>query len=208
MIRPLAAVFALFLISLDVTPPDSFASGQAYPPSVLRIRGGFAFPDPDHQDPGPAWSAGGSVGVVLNRNILLSLSYDHIDLDEPDGTFRRRAIDPLTLEMELGLPTAHRITPRLAAGAGPYFHDDPRMVYSYYPGYAGPPQRSNVLRTSFGMHFGGGIWICDTSRQRGVTKHSSWERQLWVFGSCSPGVNRIRTAMSSRGRLPTPSASP
>ena len=159
MIRPLAAVFALFLISLDVTPPDSFASGQAYPPSVLRIRGGFAFPDPDHQDPGPAWSAGGSVGVVLNRNILLSLSYDHIDLDEPDGTFRRRAIDPLTLEMELGLPTAHRITPRLAAGAGPYFHDDPRIVYSYYPGYAGPPQRSNVLRTSFGMHFGGGLSI-------------------------------------------------
>ena len=159
MIRPLAAVFVLSLVLLDGTPPSALGSGYAYPPSVLRIRGGFAFPDPDHQDPGPAWSAGGSVGVVLNRNILLSLSYDHIDLDEPDASFRRRAIDPLTLEVELGLPSSHRVTPRLAAGAGAYFHDDPRIVYSYYPGYAGPPQRSHVLGSSFGMHFGGGLSI-------------------------------------------------
>src|SRR5262245_37544202 len=94
MIRPLAAVFVLSLVSLDVVPSAVLASDQ-YPASVLRVRGGFAFPDPDHQDPGPAWSAGGALGVVLNRNVLLSLSYDHIDLDEPDRNFRRRAVDPV-----------------------------------------------------------------------------------------------------------------
>jgi hypothetical protein len=99
--------------------------------------------------------------VVVSRSVLLSLSYDHIDLDEPDNNLSRRAIDPLTVEVELRVLPSQGITPRLAAGAGPYFHDQSRFVSHYY---AASPQRVHSLEASFGMHFGGGFSIPITNR--------------------------------------------
>jgi hypothetical protein len=160
MNRSLAAILALSLLSSGVSPSPAFASGDHHPGSVLRLRGGYAFPDPD-LDPGPGWSAGGAVGVVLNRSVLLSLSYDHIDLDKPDNNLSRRAIDPVTVEVELLVFPLQGITPRLAAGAGPYFHDQSRFVYPYY---GASPQRVHSLEASFGMHFGGGFSIPITNR--------------------------------------------
>jgi opacity protein-like surface antigen len=162
MNRPLVAALALStILSIDSTLASA-GSGAGYPASVLRLRGGIAFPDPDHHDPGAAWSAGGAAGVVLNRNILLSLCYDHIDLDDPGAGFRSPAVDPVTLEIELGRPMAHGITPRIAAGGGPYFRR-----HRFQPSYAldaGSQTRSSLGAANFGMHFGAGVSLPLTKR--------------------------------------------
>jgi len=91
---------------------------------------------------------------VLNREVLLSLSYDHLALNQRLWSSGRRSLDPVTVELELGRPTEHRAALRLAAGAGLYFHRD--SFIEYLPYYT---QQHNSLGSTFGMHFGGGFSI-------------------------------------------------
>ena len=163
MNRPLVAALAISTILSIDSQLASAGSSAGYPASVLRLRGGIAFPDPDHHDPGAAWSAGGAAGVVLNRNILLSLCYDHIDLDDPSSGFRSPAVDPLTVEVELGRPMAHGVTPRIAAGGGPYFQRNRHFAY-YAPTGSSLVSGGPFSSASFGMHFGAGVSFPLTKR--------------------------------------------
>jgi len=100
------------------------------------------------------------VGIVVNRNILISLCYDHIDLEESDLYSRRQGVDPLTVDIEVGRPGRSRFTPRITAGAGPYFQDD-KNVYYIYPGST---RTQTMTSAAFGMHFGAGVSVPLTKR--------------------------------------------
>jgi len=88
---------------------------------------------------------------------LVSLSYDHIAMGETMFSGDRPSVSPVTLDLELGMPTEHHITPRIAAGVGPYFHDN--VTYAYTGPYGGPPQRLHSLTSTLGAHFGVGLSI-------------------------------------------------
>ena len=86
--------------------------------------------------------------------MLISLSYDHIAMHQAYGFRQVESLSPVTLELEVGKPLAHRITPRVGAGAGPYFHDVSSYVYQY-DGVA----RVHSLEGAFGMHFDLGLSV-------------------------------------------------
>jgi hypothetical protein len=152
MCRPLAFVLALTaILSLD-TSPASATSGDV-PASVLRLRGGVTFPS---QGINSGWLAGGAIGIVMNRDVLLSVCYDHLDLAVPKGSVGRKSVDPVTFELELGREGEHRLAPRIAAGAGFYFH---RMIYPAVIFSGAEYQRHRSLVAVFGMHFGVGLSI-------------------------------------------------
>ncbi len=152
MYRPLAFVLALStILSLDTSAAS--ATSYGVPASVLRFRGGVTFAS---QGINSGWLAGGAIGVVVNRDVLLSVSYDHLDLALPKGSLERRALNPVTFELELGREGEHRLAPRIAAGAGMYFH---RQIYPNLLSVDVERMRHGSLVAVFGMHFGAGLSI-------------------------------------------------
>jgi len=113
MYRPLAAILAL--VAIASTPVDSKASpepafmeGQ----SILSLRVGAS----NTRGEGTGWMAGGGLGVGLNRAMLLAMDLSHA---EPNHEIQRH-ISFWTLQLEVGAPFQHRISPRLGAGVGVY----------------------------------------------------------------------------------------
>jgi opacity protein-like surface antigen len=153
VIRPLAAALVLSAVLSFDTPTVSAHTSDGYPASVLRFRGGAAFPDPPG-DANTGWCAGGSIGMVVNRDILVSLGYDRIAMDRRDFGSGQTSMNPVTVELELGMPTRHHFTPRLTVGMGPYFHTDTYFIYRF-----DGQQRVQTLNDSFGMHFGVGLSV-------------------------------------------------
>jgi len=150
----IALVFVM-LVGLGSSPQPASASGHMYPGPVLRLRGGLLYPDQDYE-PGPGWSAGGAIGFALNRDVLLSLNYDHLDLGYPDPSGRKATLDPVELEMELGGQDGRHVTPRAAFGAGLYFQ---REKYPDFHPLLSEPQRRGSLGQTFGLHFGAGLSV-------------------------------------------------
>jgi len=146
------------LVAWNASPvfasPSAGGTDRDLPAGVLRIRGGLVFPDPDGA-PGPGWSAGGALGLVLSRSVLVSLNYDHVDLDAAGSP---KSVDPMTVQVELGMPYRHRITPRAEVGAGLY-----NLGSSGYANirplrvFGGEDIRQSY--NEFGMNFGGGVSV-------------------------------------------------
>jgi hypothetical protein len=156
---------------------------------VLRLRGGLVFPDPDYQ-PGPGWSAGGAIGVALNRQVLLSVTYDHLYLDSPETATRRGTLDPVTLEVELGRQGDHHFTPRVSSGMGMYFH---RKDYPNFRAVEFEPTRRSSLGQWFGMNFGAGVSVPITKRTL-IDFDARYHQTVgqgsgsWVIGTASVGL--------------------
>ena len=147
------------LVALDLSPVFvSAAAGSTdrdLPAGVLRLRGGLVFPDHDGV-PGPGWAAGGALGLVLNRNVLVSVTYDHMYLDVAGSP---QSVDPMTIQLELGVPYQHRITARAEVGAGLYSMGSTGYAI-LRPLRVFEGERVGSSRdTPFGMNFGGGVSI-------------------------------------------------
>lgn len=94
------------------------------------------------------------MGIVACPDLLISLSYDHIAMGRRYGYREVTSLSPVTLELEVGKPLAHRIMPRIAAGAGPYFHDVSYDAWQY-----DVVRRVHLLEGAFGMHFDLGLSV-------------------------------------------------
>jgi hypothetical protein len=159
--RTLLCVCSLLvtLVALDLSPvfvPPAAGSTDREPPAgVLRIRGGLVFPDRDGA-PGPGWSAGGALGLALSRSVLVSVNYDHMDLDVSSSP---KSVDPMTVQLELGVPYLHRVSPRAELGAGLYSMGS-RGFAMIRPLLVLDREDARPSRDSqFGMNFGGGVSI-------------------------------------------------
>ncbi len=181
-------VFAIMmLLGFAGTPSPASAIRHTYPGPVLRLRGGILSPDQDY-DPGLGWCAGGGIGLAPNRDVLLSLTYDHLYLGYRDTSGRNAALDPVELEMELGRQGGHHVTPRVAAGAGVYFR---RVIYPDLRPLFSEPQRRGSLGRAFGMHFGAGVSIPlskRTSMDFDVRYHQTAGQDGVVIGTATAGL--------------------
>ncbi|HEY3156947.1 MAG TPA: hypothetical protein VGK76_10060 [Candidatus Eisenbacteria bacterium] len=182
------------LVALNLSPTFvSLAAGSTdreLPVGVLRLRGGLVFPDPDGV-PGPGWSAGGALGLALSRNVLVSVNYDHLYLDVAGSP---QSVDPMTIQLEFGVPYQHRITPRAEVGAGLYSMGS--------TGYAIPrPLRVFVgeeVRSSrdvpFGMNFGGGASIRLWNRTMfdvDLRYHQTMGSDALIMGTVGAGLSYV-----------------
>lgn len=177
---------ASFLVVLLVTPAAASTnpkSGEGF----LRLRGGIVFPDPD-RDPGPGWLAGGALGLPLNQNVVLSMNYDHVDLDTPGDM---RSVNPLTAQLELGAPTRGGIVPRVSLGAG-FYDIKVRDRVTFVPVGGFVNEYRSPRNVPFGMSVGGGVSIPLSARTMfdlDLRYHQTMGFNTLVMGTVGAGIS-------------------
>ncbi len=99
--------------------------------------------------------AGGSLGVGLNRGMLLAMDVSHA---EPNHEIPR-SIYSWTLQLEVGAPFRHRISPRFEAGAGVYRTSGmPAIALDFDPVPSQEGTTTPIFRiTQFGFNVGLGL---------------------------------------------------
>ena len=183
MNRPLVAILTVSLVlalgssqnALAKPLPDG-ARGRG----ILRLQGGTLFRDRGYTD-GNGWLAGGSLGVGVTRDVLVLASIEHIGVQR----FRpySESFQPVTLQIEMGAPFQHRITPRVGVGAGMYLRTRNGPTYVDIHGLA----RNTA---PFGMNFGGGLSFLlgkTVALDVSVRRHESFDSNEG-FGMTSAGA--------------------
>jgi len=181
--RPLVAILALILALCVLSGSNAFAKplpDGARGRGILRLQGGTLFRDRGYTD-GNGWLAGGSLGVGVTRDVLVLASIEHIDVRrfQPNS----ESFQPVTLQIEMGAPFQHRITPRVDVGAGAYLRT--RNGPSYVNIHGLPTNTA-----PFGMNFGGGLSFLVTrtfTLDVSVRRHESFNSHE-DFGMTSAGA--------------------
>ncbi len=182
------------LVALDLSPafvsPAAGDNDRELPVGVLRIRGGLVFPDPDYE-PGPGWSAGGALGLAVGRSVLVSVNYDHLYLDVPGNP---KSIDPMTIQLELGMPYRHGITPRVEVGAGVYSFRSGEFAIARSLGVFDREVARPSRDLPFGMNFGGGLSIPLWKRTMfdlDLRYHQTMGSNSLVMGTAGAGLSYV-----------------
>ena len=176
MNRPLVAILTLSLILSLGSTRQAFAKplpDGARGRGIFRLQGGTLFRDRGYTD-GDGWVAGGALGFGVTRDLLVMASMEHIEVDISQPY--RESFQPVTLQLQMGAPFQHRITPRVDLGAGIYLRA--RDHFQSYPYYY-DPHGLGLTTAPFGMNFGGGLSFLvgrTVMLDVGVRRHESFDR--------------------------------
>ena len=186
MNRPLVAILTLSSvlsigssrIAFSKPMPDG-ARGRG----IFRMQGGTIFRDRGYSD-GAGWLAGGSLGAGVTRDFLVMASIEHIGVQKSQPY--RESFQPVTLQLEMGAPFQHRVTPRVGLGAGVYLRTR-NGAYPYTDIHGLP-----TTTAPFGMNFGGGLSFLvarTVTLDVVVRRHESFKsNESWGMTSAGAGL--------------------
>ena len=175
-----AAAFSSTRYSYASPAPDG-VRGRA----VFRLEGGTLFRGGNTD--GAGWLAGGAVGFGVARDLLVIASIEHIAVRISDPY--TESFQPMTIQLEMGAPFQHRITPRVDVGAGIYLRARDHFAPSYY--YY-DPHGLGLSTAPFGMTFGAGLSFLvapTVMLDVGVRRHESFDsNESWGMTSAGAGL--------------------